>query len=196
MATSTPERRDDPRIEGLRIVGALVAVMWVSEIVDTIDDHRLDRYGIRPRDLDGLTGIVLAPFLHEGFGHLIGNTIPFLFMGALIALGGAARVVAVTAIVALVSGAGTWLTSPSGSVSIGASGVVLGFATYLISRGLFSRSIRHLLVGAIVGAVWGLALLSSLIPRDGISWQAHLFGAIGGVLAAWMLHRTRQPATR
>jgi membrane associated rhomboid family serine protease len=185
-------RRDrDPRRTGLELVGAMIALMWASEIVDTIADHRLDRYGIEPRDADGLLGILTAPFLHVGFDHLISNTIPFAFMGAAIALSGAARVLLVTAIVAFVSGLGTWLIAPSGTVHLGASGVVFGFGTYLISRGVFDRSITSLLVGALVGAVWGTALLGGLLPEDGISWQAHLFGAVGGVIAARLLSTTR-----
>src|SRR3990170_3364176 len=89
--------------EGLQVVIALVALMWGAEILDTILDHRLDRYGIEPRDADGLSGVVAAPFLHADFGHLAANTVPFALMGFVIALGGAVRVAAVTAIVAVVS---------------------------------------------------------------------------------------------
>ena len=74
--------------------------MWVVEVVDVALDHRLDRYGIEPRDPEGLEGVVAAPFLHAGFGHLLANTIPFVTMGFVIALEGARRLVAVTVIVA------------------------------------------------------------------------------------------------
>ena len=138
--------------------------------------------------------------LHASFGHLIANTIPFVLLGLTIALASAARVVAVTAIVALASGVGTWLTAPAGSVTLGASGVVFGYATYLVSRGVFNRRIGELLIGIVVAVLFGGALLSGLLPRSGISWQAHLFGALGGVLAAEMLAAPRngardQPAT-
>src|ERR687896_2615723 len=92
----------------LQLLLAMVLLMWALEIVDTALDHRLDRYGIEPRDVDGLDGVVAAPFLHVGFGHLIGNTIPFVVMGAGIALSGLARIAAVTGIVAVVGGLGTW----------------------------------------------------------------------------------------
>jgi membrane associated rhomboid family serine protease len=180
--------------EGLQIVIALIALMWASEIVDTILDHRLDQYGIEPRDADGLSGIVAAPFLHAGFGHLIGNTVPFAILGFVIALGGAARVALVTVIVAFISGAGTWLIAPENTLHIGASGVVFGYATYLISRGVFNRDLVQLLTGALVAAVWGGVLLGGLEPQQGISWQGHLFGAIGGVVAARVL--TEQPERR
>jgi len=188
-ATLTKDRKD--RDAGFRVVLAMAALMWVVEVIDSLDHHRLEQYGIEPRHVDGLTGIVAAPFLHAGFGHLISNTIPFLAMGLMIALGGAARVLTVTALIAVVSGFGTWLIGPSNSLHIGASGVVFGYATYLVSRGLFNRNLLELAMGVVVGAVWGSALLGGLLPQDHISWQGHLFGAIGGVLAARALAADR-----
>jgi membrane associated rhomboid family serine protease len=192
-----PTARADPKSDrwaGFRIVISLAALMWVVEVVDSIDNHRLDQYGIRPRDADGLVGIVAAPFLHAGFGHLTANTVPFVLMGFAIALRGAGRVLAVTAVVVLVGGLGTWLVAPAHTLHIGASGVVFGYATYLLSRGIFDRDLPELAIGVLVGAIWGTALLSGLLPREGISWQGHLFGAIGGVVAARMLAPERQPA--
>jgi membrane associated rhomboid family serine protease len=191
--TAAPEKRSS-REEGLAIVGLMVAVMWVTEVIDTVDHHKLDQHGIQPHESDGLIGIVTAPFLHAGFGHLIGNTVPFVVLGVLIALSGAARVLAVTAIVALVSGAGVWLVAPEHTNHIGASGVVFGYATYLIARGFYNRSLLEIAVGLLVAAVFGTALLGGLAPHQGISWQGHLFGAVGGVVAAWVLARDRDRA--
>ncbi|HEX8103454.1 MAG TPA: rhomboid family intramembrane serine protease [Solirubrobacteraceae bacterium] len=186
--------RRRPEVNGLLAVAGLAGVMWVLEIGDAILPGSLDRHGIVPRDPDGLGGIVAAPFLHAGFGHLISNTVPFLAMGAVIALSGLARVLAVTAIVALVSGLGVWLFAGANTVTVGASGVVFGYAGYLIARGFFDRRALHLVVGVIVGLIWGGALLGGLLPEPGISWQAHLFGAVGGVLAARVLRRRTPPA--
>ena len=160
------------------------AVMWVLEVIDQLADNRLDQYGIEPRDGDGLVGVVAAPFLHGGFDHLASNTVPFLLMGFVIAAQGATRVVAVTAIVALVSGLGTWLIAPENTIHIGASGIVFGYATYLLSRGFFNRSALELAVGTLVAVIYGTALLGGLVPEDGVSWQGHFFGAVGGVVAA------------
>jgi len=161
--------------------------MWLVEIVDTAMNGALDRYGIISRDPEGLVGIVTAPFLHLGFGHLISNTLPLVTLGALIAISGAARLAAVTALVTVIGGFGTWLVSPPQTITIGASGLVFGYAAYLIARGLFNRRIGQVLVGVVVILVWGSALLGGLLPQDGISWQGHLFGGIAGVLAAWVL---------
>ncbi len=170
--------------------------MWVAEIIDIAAGHRLDDYGIHPRDVGGLPEIVAAPFLHVGFGHLISNTVPFLAMGAAIALGGLVRVALVTTIVALISGLGVWLIAPSNEVHLGASGVVFGYASYLVVRGILSRRLTELAVGVIVAAVWGVGLLQGLLPQERISWQAHLFGAVGGVVAAYALKSRREPAAR
>ena len=186
------QRLGTDRTNGLLLVVAMASLMWMLEIVDVAADHRLDNYGIRPRDVDGLAEILAAPFLHAGFGHLISNTVPFLAMGAAIALGGLMRVALVTLIVALVSGFGTWLVAASNSVHLGASGVVFGYATYLVSRGIFSRRLSELAIGVVVVAIWGIGLLQGLLPQERISWQAHLFGAIGGVIAASMLARRRE----
>lgn len=170
-----------------------MVLMWAVETVDVFAGD-LDRHGIRPRDAAGLEGIATAPFLHAGFGHLLGNTLPFVVMGAVIALAGLARVAAVTAIVALVSGLGTWVVAASNTVHVGASGIVFGYAAYLLSRGIFSRRPLHLGVGALVLGIYGTTLLFGLRPTEGISWQGHLFGALGGLLAARVLDARRERA--
>ena len=191
--TAEPTKK---RMDAFAPLLGLVAIMWIAEMVDVFLGGRLDALGIEPRDADGLIGVGLAPFLHAGFGHLIANTVPLLAMGFAIALSGLARVVGVTVIVGLVSGLGTWLIASAGTVHIGASGLVFGYATYLISRGIFSRNLVHLALGGVIVLVFGTVLLGGLIPEDGVSWQAHLFGAIGGVLAARVLTPDREKRTR
>jgi membrane associated rhomboid family serine protease len=197
MATAVdaphPRIRSDDRVRGLALVGAMAALMWVLEIVDVAGGD-LDANGIHPRDVDTLPDIAFAPFLHAGWGHLIGNTVPFLVLGGAIALSGLARTAAVTAIVALVGGLGTWLIGPADTNHIGASGLVFGFAAYLIARGIFSHRALHLAAGVAVIAVYGATLLFGFIPHPGISWQGHLFGAVGGVVAARVLDRRRTAA--
>lgn len=192
--TSPATRPADSRRAGLVAVGLMAALMWVLEGVDTVLDGRLDSLGIEPRDADGLSGVVLAPFLHGGFGHLLANTVPLLVLGALVALAGLARVLAVTAIVTLVGGIGTWLVAPASTVHLGASILVFGYAAYLVARGFFDRRLGSLAVGVVVAVVYGSGLLLGLLPRPGVSWQGHLFGALGGLLAARLLSRPRRQA--
>lgn len=196
MSPTLPQRRGRAPREGIQLLAGIVAVMWIVEVINSLDSGGLNTDGIHPHDLARLWGIFTAPFLHVGFGHLISNTVPLVFMGVIIALRGAARVAIVTLVVIVVGGLGTWLIAPSGSITVGASGVVFGYASYLLTRGVFDRSVLELLTGAIVGVVWGAALISSLVPHYGISWQGHLCGAIGGVGAAWLLAVRGVPGDR
>lgn len=188
---STPTTTDQPLSELTRpvvVVASTVAVMWVVELVDLLPGTSFDGGGIRPRTLDGLLGIPVAPFLHTGFGHLVANTLPFLVLGIAIALGGVVRFAQVCLIVGLVSGLGTWLFATGGTVHLGASGLVFGFLTYLITRGVFARNVLWLAGGLLALVVYG-GILWGLVPRPGSSFSGHLFGAVGGVVAAWLLHR-------
>jgi membrane associated rhomboid family serine protease len=194
-------RRASPRWRiqqgGLELLFGIVALMWLVEIVNWIDGYRLDGDGIYARSFSHLWGILTAPFIHENFApHLLDNTIPFVFMGVIIALRGARQLGIVTAIVIVLGGLGTWLIGPAHVSTIGASGVVFGYATYLLTRGLFNRSLLELLTGGVVGVIWGGALLSSLVPHGHVSWQGHLCGGIGGVVAAYVLARKDPRRTR
>ncbi len=172
------------------VVLVMVALMWVVEIVDLLPRTNPDRWGVRPRELGGLTGVVTMPFLHNGFGHLISNTIPLLIMGWVIAIGGVGRFVRVTVLIVVFTGLGTWLIGPSSSLHIGASGLVFGYLTYLLARAVFERKLAYLAGGAIILFLYG-GVLWGLVPRPGISWQAHLTGAVAGVIAAQVLHGRR-----
>ena len=184
---------EQERTGGFILIAAMVAVMWLVEVYDAVGGDP-DSAGIRPRDPDGLVGVPLSPFLHGSWGHLIGNTIPFVILGAAIAIGGLVRVAIVSGIVIVVGGLGTWLTAPSNTIHIGASGMVFGFAAYLIARGAYTRTAWHILGGLAVLAIYGATLISGFVPTPGVSWQGHLFGAVGGVVAARFLHRGRAPA--
>jgi len=194
MAVSTrpdiPRRSERERTGGFVVIGAMVLLMWLVETIDLVAGD-LDGAGIHPRDPEGLVGIAASPFLHAGFGHLLGNTIPFLVLGAAVAVGGLVRTLTVVAIVVVVGGLGTWLTAPSNSVVIGASGLVFGFATYLVARGIYSRMPLHFVGGLAVLVIYGSTLLVGLVPTPGVSWQGHLFGAVGGLVAARVVHRGR-----
>ena len=191
-SSRTPRRSDRWAIQrgGIEALLAFVAVIWLVEVINAIDGYGLNNDGIYPRSLSHIWGIFTAPFIHQNFSpHLIDNTIPLVFLGLVIALRGARTLIGVTLFVIVVGGLGTWLIGPSNTDAIGASGVVFGYATYLMARGFFSRSILELLTGLVVVVVWGSSLLSSLVPQGHISWQGHLCGGIAGIIVAWLLAR-------
>lgn len=175
------------------ILGGFVALLWTIEIVDfSVFGGRLNSYGIRPRSLDGLEGILFMPFLHGSFAHLAANTLPFATLGWLIMLREISDFFVVSAVTVLVSGLGVWLTGASNSVHIGASGLIFGYFGFLLLRGFFERSFTAILVSLIVGFFYGSLILGVLPSQPGISWQAHFFGFVGGVLAAQLLGRQKR----
>lgn len=182
----TPRRSVPPAIVATLPVFVLVLLMWAEEIVDSVPGVDLDRYGIRPHDPEGLAGIAAAPFLHGGFGHLIANTGAFLVLGCLIAMT-TRRFWPVTIGVALVGGFATWLAAAPNSVHIGASGLVYGYAAFLVAWGVFSRRALAIVVAVIVVLMYGGIVIGVLPGQPGISWQGHLFGALAGILMAWLL---------
>jgi membrane associated rhomboid family serine protease len=172
------------------ILGGFVAIIWILEIVDIFFlGGRLNSYGILPRNLIGLRGILFAPFLHGGFGHLIANTVPFLTLGWLIMLRETSDFFVVTALTMLVSGLGVWLFGAPNTVHIGASGLIFGYLGFLLLRGFFERSVISILLSLIVGFLYGGVIWGVLPTQPGVSWEGHLFGFIGGVLAARLLSR-------
>ncbi len=191
----SPDRKRQS-LQGLSLLAGIVVLMWLVEVINSLDHSALDGEGaIYPRNVDHVWSIFTSPFLHFSYQHLLDNTIPLVFMGVIIALRGAAKLALVTLIVIIVGGLGTWLIAPAGTETVGASGLVFGYATYLFTRGLFDRSALEILTGLVVGAVWGGALISSVVPHAGVSWQAHVCGAIGGVIAAWLLAGGRRRST-
>ena len=155
------------------------------EIVDTILlGSSLQRHGIHPRTLSGLWGIVTAPFLHGGWGHLISNTGPLLVLGTLVVARGRLVFAEATTVIGLIAGVGTWLTGASGSNHIGASSILFGWFGYLVLSGWIARSFVDIAVSVVVALLYGSIVWGVLPGQPGVSWQGHLFGLIGGLVAA------------
>ncbi|MCS3844264.1 rhomboid family intramembrane serine protease [Microbacterium sp. AK031] len=168
---------------------ALVAVMWTIQILDVILPGSFTGFGLRSWDLGSLQGLVLGPLLHSGWAHLIANSLPLLVLGCLIAIEGAGRFWMVTAVTAIVGGAGTWLLSAPGTLTVGASVLVFGYFAYVVVRVFSPRPIAHriahALIAVIVIVLYGGSMLAGIVGvGPGVSWQAHLCGAIGGGVAA------------
>jgi membrane associated rhomboid family serine protease len=196
--SAVPARQPDKpatwKLGGATIL-SFVALLYLIELIDQLTGHTLDRNGIRPLEVDGLTGIIFAPLLHANWQHLFANTVPALVLGFLVTLAGLGRFLWATAIIWIVGGFGTWLiggvgTCPITTNHIGASGLIFGWLTFLLLFGWFTRHFWQIVLGLVVlvgygSVLWGI--LPVLNGCGGISWQGHLCGAIAGVLAAYWL---------
>ncbi|CAG7597217.1 Rhomboid family protein [Actinacidiphila bryophytorum] len=181
-----------PLRAGSRVVAAAalmlgwLALLWVLEAVSALSGQRLDTFGITPRKGSELLDIVPAAFMHVGFAHLASNSLPLLVLGFIAALRGIARYLAVAFTIVVISGLGVWLIAPAHTTTLGASGLIFGLFGYLLSRGFVDKRPLDVVVGLIVGVLYGSILWGVLPTADGVSWQAHLFGLVGGVVAAFL----------
>lgn len=174
-----------------------VGSLYLVELLDRLSGSGLQRDGgVEPREADGLDGILFAPMLHGSWEHLLANTVPLLVFGFLLLLAGVRRWLVVTAVVWVVGGVGVWLTGGAGTVHVGASVLVFGWLCYLLLRGVFSGRPGQLALGVVLLLLYGGVLWGVLPGQPGISWQGHLFGAIGGGLAARWLGRADRSSGR
>ncbi len=165
-----------------------IALLWVLAFIDIIPGMDLARFGVVPRDRDGLLGIPFHAFIHTGFAHLLSNTVPLLILGGLTAMRGTRFLVFCTVFIVLFSGVGVWLLGRS-ATHIGASGLVFGYFGCLVALGFFERGCVSFIVAVAVAAVYGFGIMSGLLPLNAyVSWEGHLFGLIGGILFAWFIN--------
>lgn len=186
MSTGAPPRRGIGSVltAGIVPVAVLLGLMWIAEGVDTVLGQRLDQLGIEPRDVDGLTGVVAAPFLHAGFGHLLANSAGLLVLGLLLAVTTRSFWL-ICVLITVLGGLAVWVLGPAGTLHIGASGLVYGIAAYLVARGVRTRRVLDVVIAGIVVLTYSGLALGVLPGQPGVSWQSHLFGALAGVAVAW-----------
>ena len=171
------------------VLGGMLALMWIVFIASWLSGGQLLLLGVIPRTLIGLRGVVFAPFLHGSLAHLVSNSIPFVVLGWLVTLRDPRHFLSVTIAGMVASGMATWLFGAPGSIHIGASGLIFAYLGFLILSGWYARSVFSIFLSIIVTLLWGGLILGVMPVSPGISWQAHLGGFIGGVLAARQ-HRT------
>jgi membrane associated rhomboid family serine protease len=177
---------------------AVVPFLALIELADQAVNHELDRLGgIRPRQLSGLDGIIFAPLLHVNFEHLIGNSVALIILGTFALATGARRFAIATAIITVVSGMGVWLLTPTNYLVLGASGVIFGYVGYLLLRGILQHSVWNIAAALLVALLFGSSVLGGVMPGDSsVSWQGHLFGFVGGLIAAVFVRQRRVRTAR
>ncbi len=203
MASSRPVKSISEQFKSqVALLVGIMLLLFAIELVDSFlpGNHPLDQWGIVPRKLSGLIGIIFAPFLHGGlhggFAHLSENSIPFVVLGWLILVGGMRQFLQVSICVALCGGLGTWIFGSSGTVHIGLSGVIFGYFGFLLGRGWYQRNLGSVLVAVLVGFLYLGMLFQLVTVKEHISWSGHFFGFIGGIALAWaMFHQLRAGKT-
>jgi membrane associated rhomboid family serine protease len=165
-------------------IGGSVAAIWAGFTAQLITNNAVVAWGIHPRSKQGLWGILFAPFLHGSLEHLLANTIPLVILGWLVMLRDSKHFLPVTLLSMLGAGLFAWTFGAAGSVHIGASGVVFGYLGFLMLAGWYARSLGAIALSVLVTVMWGGVAAGVLPGQPGISWQAHLGGFLGGILAA------------
>lgn len=174
-------------------IGAFIGTIWVVFLVSLVAPS-INHYGLTPRQMDGLIGVVTMPFLHGNLQHIMSNTIPLVVL-LFLTYETRANPWVVVALTTVLSGSLLWLFGRN-ATHIGASGLVTGLATFLILIGFLEKRVIPILIAILVGFLYGGSLVLGVIPRFGsnVSWDGHLCGAIAGAIVALAL--SVRPMTR
>ncbi|MEO0371249.1 MAG: rhomboid family intramembrane serine protease [Pseudomonadota bacterium] len=179
-------RRKDTRIVFRRLLFlfAFMAAIWGVQALNDVSGYGLNTlFGLIPRHMAGIDGVLAMPFLHGSYDHLISNTPPLLMMGGLLALTATRALVAVNAVIVILGGALVWLFGET-AIHVGASGLIFGWFGFLVARGFVDRSPITLATSVLIAVLYGSIVWGMVPGQTGISWEAHLFGALAGVAAA------------
>jgi membrane associated rhomboid family serine protease len=191
----TPEQMVAEARKAFFVMFGFMAVVWGLQVANWADHYRLDlSYGIVPHSLGRLPDILTAPFLHFSWAHIEGNSGPLFVFGFLAAYRGVVRFLGLTLLIAVTSGLAVWVLQSGDSLTVGASGLIFGYFTYVVVRGLFDRHLIDTLIGLVMAAsfAYTMTLVLPGVPR--ISWIGHLGGLVGGLAGAWLL-RDRRPGS-
>lgn len=167
----------------LYIILIVLLTLWLQEILDFVLFHgELDKFGILPRTVTGLKGIIFSPFLHYGFIHLLSNSIPLAVLSWFVMIRSIKEYFVVTILVIIISGFSVWLLGRGNTFHIGASGVIFGYFGYIMGKGIFERSVLAILIAVITGFLYGGMIWGILPIHHYMSWEAHLFGFLSGFI--------------
>lgn len=178
------------KLRNVLIFIAILYGVWLLDLMLVGID--LGQYGIKPRTLTGLVGILTAPLLHANLMHLFSNTLPLIILLSLFAFAYPKKMFPAISIIIILGGLLVWIFGRSAS-HVGASGLIYGLAAFLIIHGFLSKDFKNIILSVIVmiaygGLVWGLLPSAT---RWWVSFEGHLFGAVAGGVAAYLL-RTKK----
>ena len=180
---STSERTFLEKVrDGAAWILGFVGLLWGIELVNVAFGNRLLAFGILPRTIVGLRGIIFAPFLHGSFTHLLANTLPLLVLGSLVLLSGRRAFVRASVIIAVVGGGLTWAFGRA-AYHVGASGLIFGYLGFLVAKAWYERQVLSILIALLAAGLYGGILWGVLPTTPGVSWEGHIFGFLAGLLA-------------
>jgi len=191
LSTTNVSTVREPWLKRLMPIAVLVGVCWIIFFVNNLVWHGdLTRYGIVPRHLSSLAGIIWSPFLHANLGHLTANTVPLFVLGAIICGRSRAEFRFVTGAGILLGGVLTWLLARN-ACHVGASGLIFCYFGYLTSMACFNRNIPTVILSALCLFGYG-GILKGILPTSAaVSWEGHLAGLLSGIFLAWLIAKVR-----
>jgi len=171
-------------VESLRFPFIVVTMLWIVHFWQMAAEWDPAEFGIISRRVYGIRGMVTGPLVHGSWGHLISNTFPMLVLTWMMTY--FYRRVAQQAFFAIyfLTGAMVWLFARPVS-HIGASGVIYGLVAFIFWNGIFRRSLRSIILGAIVMLLYSGMFLGVLPDQEGISWESHLLGGLVGIAVSY-----------
>jgi membrane associated rhomboid family serine protease len=176
----------------ITIILIFLVIIWSIWLIDNIFLHRFSNsFGVHPRSVSGLMGIITSPFLHGDFNHILNNSLGFILFAFLILLRDIKSFFIVSIIAMLFSGLGIWLIGGYHTNHIGASGLIFGYFGYCFSIGFFEKKFTTVLFSALIIIGYGSLFFGILPINQGVSWEGHLFGLMGGIFSAYFLAKTR-----
>jgi len=173
-----------------RTAFGLTTVVWIFFLADLILPWKSTHWGIIPRHMIGLRGILLHPFLHANLAHVTANSVPLFLLSFLLALTDSRRAIPVMISISLISGSLIWLFARS-AIHLGASTLVYGLATYLITAGIMDRGVLRVISAALVLILYSGLWMGIFPGAPHVSWEGHLFGAVTGIWLAWIQFKNR-----
>ncbi len=159
-----------------------IAFLWIVHILSYF--FPLNKFGIVPRNIYGLWGILFAPLLHNDFSHLSANSVSLFILGLFLITLEHKKSYWIIIAVVLLGGAGTWLIGRPDTIHIGASGVIYGILGYLLARGLFKRDLKSLIISLAVFFLYSGMIFGVLPVNSSMSWESHLCGFVSGIIMA------------
>ena len=180
-----------------------VLLLWGIKIFEIVTRTDLSGYGLYPRTLVGMQGILTAPLLHAGFPegneitfavfrHLFSNTLPLLILGTIIFFFYRPIAFQIFFWIYFMTGVWVWAAARP-AYHIGASGIIYGFITFLFFSGVFRKDSRLLALSLFVVFLYGSTIWGILPLQSGTSWESHLLGALAGLITAYHFRKEGPP---